>query len=353
MNLSKGLIGETNANLLGSMLITRLYLSAMSRADLPVAEMAQMPNFYFYVDEFQSFANETFANILSEARKYKLNLTIAHQYVEQMEEEVKNAVFGNVGTIVTFRVGPFDAEVLETIFQPKFYATDIVNLGFAQIYLTLMIDGIGSQPFSAVTLPPIEAPKTSCKHMVIASSRGQYTKGRTEVESAIEEFHQPVIPPRPAPKPNNTYEKKPADRQNRTPQDTQRPRGNVAHNNTRKDTPHSKHEARKPLPPKQKTQSLDELRSVLKNISTPTKEKKKDVPKQKNTTGDLKSALKDALKEKKEKPKPRQENVTEVRENIPAPEHAKSVSNAETDSVSAKELERMMRVTSSDRPPRL
>ena len=80
--------------------------------------MKQIPNFYFYVDEFQSFANATFANILSEARKYKLNLTIAHQYIEQMEEEVKNAVFGNVGTIVSFRIGPFDAEVLESIFNP-------------------------------------------------------------------------------------------------------------------------------------------------------------------------------------------------------------------------------------------
>ena len=191
-NLSKGLIGETNANLLGSMLITRLYLSAMSRADLPAEEMKQMSNFYFYVDEFQSFANDTFANILSEARKYKLNLTIAHQYIEQMEEEVKDAVFGNVGTIVSFRVGPFDAEVLETIFQPQFYATDIVNLGFAQIYLTLMIDGIGSPPFSAVTLPPIEEPQISFKDVVVSSSRNQYTKNRKEVEDAVHEFHRPV-----------------------------------------------------------------------------------------------------------------------------------------------------------------
>jgi len=143
INLSKGLVGETNANLLGSMFITRIYLSAMSRADLPAAQMAKAPNFYLYVDEFQSFANETFANILSEARKYKLNLTIAHQYVEQMEEEVRNAVFGNVGTTIAFRVGPFDAEVLETVFSPQFLAADLVNLGFAQIYLSLMIDGIG------------------------------------------------------------------------------------------------------------------------------------------------------------------------------------------------------------------
>lgn len=192
MNLSKGLVGETNANLLGSMLTTRIYLAAMSRADLSVEQMRTMPNFYFYVDEFQSFANATFANILSEARKYHLNLIIAHQYIEQMEEDVRNAVFGNVGTTIAFRVGPFDAEVLETVFSPRFLATDLVNLGFAQIYLTLMIDGIGSQPFSAITLPPVERPHVSCKDMVIAASRRNYTKPRDEVERIVADLHAPL-----------------------------------------------------------------------------------------------------------------------------------------------------------------
>ena len=192
MNLSKGLVGETNANLLGSMLTTRIYLAAMSRADLPVETMKQMPNFYFYVDEFQSFANSTFSNILSEARKYHLNLIIAHQYIEQMEEEVKDAVFGNVGTTITFRVGPFDAEVLETVFTPKFLATDLVNLGFAQIYLTLMIDGVGSPPFSAVTLPPIETPSVSYKQMVVAASRRNYANERKPIEKLVAELHAPT-----------------------------------------------------------------------------------------------------------------------------------------------------------------
>lgn len=192
MNLSKGLVGESNANLLGSMLTTRIYLAAMSRADMSQEQMREAPNFYFYVDEFQSFANATFADILSEARKYKLNLTIAHQYIEQMEEEVRNAVFGNVGTIVSFRVGPFDAEVLETIFAPKFYAVDICNLGFAQIYLTLMIDGIGSAPFSATTLPPIEQTGTSCKDMVVHTSRTQFSKPRQTVEAAITDWMAPL-----------------------------------------------------------------------------------------------------------------------------------------------------------------
>jgi len=195
VNLSKGLIGETNANLLGSMLITKIYLSAMSRADMSASQLKAMPNFYFYVDEFQSFANEAFANILSEARKYKLNLTIAHQYIEQMEEEVRNAVFGNVGTTIAFRVGPFDAEVLETIFAPEFEATDIVNLGFAQIYLTLMIDGIGSRPFSAVTLPPIEQSKVSYKDIVLAESRKRYARPRGDIEGDITKWHEPVPKP--------------------------------------------------------------------------------------------------------------------------------------------------------------
>ena len=189
MNLSKGLVGDQNANLLGSMLTTRIYLAAMSRADLTAEQMRAAPNFYFYVDEFQSFANATFADILSEARKYKLNLTIAHQYIEQMEEEVRNAVFGNVGTIISFRVGPFDAEVLETVYTPTFLAPDIVNLGFAQVYLTLMIDGIGSAPFSATTLPPIEITGSSYKEVVVTRSRQLYTKKRAPVEEVIQAWH--------------------------------------------------------------------------------------------------------------------------------------------------------------------
>lgn len=185
MNLSKGLVGEQNAKLLGSMLVTKIYLGAMSRADASPEILAKLPNFYFYVDEFQTFVNETFAEILAEARKYKLNLTIAHQYIEQMIDEVKAAVFGNVGTTIAFRVGPFDAEVLENIFLPAFNKTDLVNLGFAQIYLTLMIDGVGSAPFSAVTLPPIPELADSNKDKIVESSRTLYAKKRDEVEGEI------------------------------------------------------------------------------------------------------------------------------------------------------------------------
>lgn len=190
INLSKGRVGEGNANLIGSMLITKIYLAAMSRAEKNEKELALLPNFYLYVDEFQSFANKSFADILSEARKYKLNLTIAHQYIEQMEEEVRDAVFGNVGTLISFRVGAFDADVLEKEFAPVFVAEDLVNLGFAQIYLKLMIDGVSSQPFSATTMPPIARPDISFKEDVIKSSRELFAKARLEVEKDIQDWHE-------------------------------------------------------------------------------------------------------------------------------------------------------------------
>jgi energy-coupling factor transporter ATP-binding protein EcfA2 len=195
INLSKGQVGEGNAKLLGSMLVTKIYLAAMSRADVSETEMKKLPPFYLYVDEFQSFANKSFADILSEARKYKLALTIAHQYIEQMEEEVGAAVFGNVGTMATFRVGARDAEFLEKEFAPQFVAEDLVNLGIFQIYLKLMIDGISSPPFSATTLPPIERTGESLKSRVVAASRRQFGAPRAEVERKIEEWHAPTTRP--------------------------------------------------------------------------------------------------------------------------------------------------------------
>lgn len=190
INLSKGRVGEQNANLLGSMLITKIYLSAMSRADVSESNLKNLPNFYLYVDEFQSFANESFADILSEARKYKLNLTIAHQYIEQMSEEVRAAVFGNVGTMVTFRVGAYDAEVLEKEFAPVFTAEDLVNLGAYQIYLKLMIDGVSSSPFSATTTSPIPKPDISYRNDIVENSRAFFARPRSIVEEEIRKWHQ-------------------------------------------------------------------------------------------------------------------------------------------------------------------
>src|SRR3990167_3311024 len=149
LDLSKGKIGEDNSRLLGALLITKLQLAAMSRVDIPEEDRK---DFYLYVDEFQNFATESFANILSEARKYRLNLIIAHQYIEQLDEKVQAAVFGNVGTIVCFRVGATDAEMLEKEFAPYITEEDLVNLAKWQVYLKLMIDGVASRPFSAETL---------------------------------------------------------------------------------------------------------------------------------------------------------------------------------------------------------
>jgi hypothetical protein len=196
INLSKGRIGEVNANLLGSMLITKIYLAAMSRADTPERELQKLPSFYLFVDEFQSFANESFANILSEARKYKLNLTIAHQYIEQMSEEVRAAVLGNVGTMIVFRVGAYDAEVLEKEFSPTFLAPDLVNLGQRQIYLKLMINDVTSPPFSAGTLPPIKKQEVTHVDEIIAQSRLAFAKPRAIIEEQIRMLNgfQPRLP---------------------------------------------------------------------------------------------------------------------------------------------------------------
>jgi len=192
VNLSKGRMGEANANLLGGMLITKIYLGAMSRADVHHSALDNLPNFYLFVDEFQNFANESFADILSEARKYKLNLTIAHQYIEQMTEEVKAAVFGNVGSTITFRVGAFDSEVLEKEFAPIFTMEDIVNLDKFQIYLRLMIDGVGSQPFSARTINNPPLPEHNYVPEIIDTSRSQFARPRGAVEEEIMKWHRPI-----------------------------------------------------------------------------------------------------------------------------------------------------------------
>ncbi len=187
LNLSKGLIGEDASALLGAMMITKLQLAAMSRVDTPEH---QRKEFYLYVDEFQNFATDSFANILSEARKYRLGLILAHQYIGQLITDtgtkVKDAVFGNVGTMIVFRVSAEDAEFLEKEFSPEFMAPDLVGLGFAQVYLKLMIDGFSSRPFSATTLPPIVREEKSCREKIIKVSRERYGGlSRQEVEEKI------------------------------------------------------------------------------------------------------------------------------------------------------------------------
>jgi CxxC-x17-CxxC domain-containing protein len=182
LNLSKGRIGEDNSTLLGALLITKLQLAAMSRVDIPEEERK---DFFLYVDEFQNFATESFTNVLSEARKYRLALILAHQYIAQMDETVRDAVFGNVGTLISFRVGAEDAEYLEKEFVPEFMAQDIVNLAKYNIYLKLMIDGLAGRPFSALTLAPFPKDEYSNREKIIKVSREKYSTSRASVEEKI------------------------------------------------------------------------------------------------------------------------------------------------------------------------
>lgn len=188
LNLSKGHIGEDNSALLGAMMITKLQLAAMSRVDTPESERQ---DFYLYVDEFQNFATNSFASILSEARKYRLNLIVAHQYIAQLGETgVWEAIQGNVGTMIVFRVGAADAEVLVKEFEPHFIEEDLVNLPKYQFYIKLMIDGVASHPFSAVGLLPKSASEeTGNTEKVINVSRERYANPRDVVEEKIMRWH--------------------------------------------------------------------------------------------------------------------------------------------------------------------
>ncbi len=187
VNVSKGRIGEDNSALLGGMIITKIQLAAMERVRIPEEHRK---DFYLYVDEFQNFVTDAFAGILSEARKYRLNLTVAHQYTAQLISDkssaVRDAVFGNVGTIIVFRVGADDADFLEKEFEPEFVPQDIVNLPNYKVYMKLMIDGVTSRPFSAKTLPQmVKGGDREIEAEVIKSSRELYCKSKEEVEKEI------------------------------------------------------------------------------------------------------------------------------------------------------------------------
>jgi len=190
VNVSKGRIGEDNSALLGGMIITKIQLATMERVRISEEERV---DFYLYVDEFQNFATDSFAGILSEARKYRLNLIIAHQYVGQLvtdvSTKVRDSIFGNVGTAIVFRVGAADAEFLEPEFTPEFTITDIVNLPNFCIYIKLMVDGVTCRPFSAKTLPPFMVKSTSLTaEKVIINSRNRYARPRKQVEEEIKRW---------------------------------------------------------------------------------------------------------------------------------------------------------------------
>jgi len=151
VNLAKGKIGEDTAALLGSLLVATIGFAALRRADVPEAERQ---DFYLYLDEFQNFTTLSLANMLSEVRKYKVGLVLAHQYISQLDTEVRDAILGNVGTIISFRIGMLDTKIIAGEFYPVFSAEDLIKLPNYHIYLKLMIDGVVSKPFSAVTIGP-------------------------------------------------------------------------------------------------------------------------------------------------------------------------------------------------------
>lgn len=186
VNLAKGKLGEENSNFLGLILVPRILIAAMSRQDMPEADRR---DFYLYVDEFQNFATPDFAQILSEARKYRLNLIVANQFIGQMEEEVKNAVFGNVGTVATFRVGVTDAGYLQHEYQPVFNETDLINIEKYNAYVKTTVKNEPVKPFSidlTKDMSSVEAAKNpAIAKAIVQLSRLKYGRSKELVEAEI------------------------------------------------------------------------------------------------------------------------------------------------------------------------
>ena len=197
VNLSRGLIGEDNAALLGALLVTKIQLGAMSRADIPADQRSP---FYLYVDEFQNFATDSFATILSEARKYGLNLTVANQYIAQMSIEVKDAVFGNVGSIIAFRMGVDDARSMQRYFEPRFEEYDLVHMHNRHFVVSTTIEGEKIAAFSAISLNlPADGPDYS--EAIIARSRSEYAVSRDFVDRYVGDRYLMAEPTESRPKP--------------------------------------------------------------------------------------------------------------------------------------------------------
>ena len=189
VNLSKGLIGEDNAGILGAFLVTKIQLAAMSRSDIP--DIKDRRPFYLYVDEFQNFATDSFATILSEARKYGLNLTVANQYISQMSDTVRDAVFGNVGTMISFRVSADDSPILAKQFEPQFEPNDLLQMHNRNFIINMVINGEKAPAFSAKTLN-LPAPQDDNTGRIIENTRNNYSQPREHIEQSINER---ILPP--------------------------------------------------------------------------------------------------------------------------------------------------------------
>jgi hypothetical protein len=183
-NLSKGKLGEDKANLIGAILVSQFQLAAMSRAGTPESERE---DFYLYIDELHNFSTDSFAAILSEARKYHLCLTLSHQYMAQLREPIRDAVLGNVGTMIAFRVGEHDGGILEREYGRSYSARHFTELGNYEICVKLLTNGEHGDPFLGVTLPP-DAKRYGRKEKIIGRSREKYATPRRVVEKRIERW---------------------------------------------------------------------------------------------------------------------------------------------------------------------
>lgn len=183
INLSKGKIGDDNASMIGSFLVTKFQIDAMSRADIPFKERK---DFYLYVDEFQNFATDSFESILSEARKYRLSLIVANQYTSQIQENVRNAIFGNVGTIVSFGLGYDDAVIMSSQYKDLINPNDLLSLPKFKAYTKLMVDGVTTDPFSMSTFP-LPSPDLSeeIKEKIRKQSRQRYAMEKEKLENLL------------------------------------------------------------------------------------------------------------------------------------------------------------------------
>lgn len=200
VNLSKGLLGDINANLLGMVLVGKILMAALSRVDTP---SMNFPPFYLHIDEFQNISTPSISAILSEARKYKLGLTMAHQFIAQLDEGIKDAVFGNVGSMAVFRVGPEDAQYLEHQFGPTFTANEIMNIPNFQAYARVLANGVPTQPFSFMAPPPPEVDPSRVPDLM-EKSFNLYARDRAEIEEEIQLRYQkpkPVMPTLHTPQP--------------------------------------------------------------------------------------------------------------------------------------------------------
>ena len=275
VNLAKGRIGETNSAMLGIFLSTKLYLTTLERAEFSRAELSNLAAMNLIIDEFQSFASDAFSNILSESRKYKLNLILAHQHISQVEDKIREAILGNVGSVISFKIGPLDAEILEMMFThttKSVLAQDLISLSLGEYFITLSIDGESSGVFSAKTKVPAAPTNESNKQRIINRVRSTYGSTREEAERVIKERSESIPQQTPQENKNNSGHQK-SNQHNRShhkpqynnqkPQyNNQKPHFNKNNPNHNKTKPHKEDEA-----------PGASLKKALENIRVPSAQK--------------------------------------------------------------------------------